>query len=418
MDMEEAVEESELVPYLLAGNLEERIRNNLMLAEIYYRKKKYQQAGVFIRRAWAFSNYEESVLKLLIDIHLRLGNIEVIREAFKNLGFKYADAGKFDKAVSFFNKWQYAYAVYEKKDKYSYDYSILNKIKSFAPHLSRKEKKTLFFSGKKKTGQKIRLAYLVFGTSHVNSVLIKILSSFAEYHDKNQFGICFFIPEDKKSLDRMPHAKKNIEALSKSGFPLCFGTDNKNEYRSNSILAQEIVAFEADALITTAGLADFWHYFILSMRPAKKIIGLVQGPPAQYASPDMDCCISWSKHPLIDTPVDAHLLSIGVYFPEMHNIYPSTKTDFGIPESAAVLFTAGRFPKYQNKIYWEEIIKILDANENAYFVVAGVSEDNLDFYDDLFVHNDHLKSRIKLLGWREDIYSLYSLADVFIVSFP
>jgi hypothetical protein len=91
------------------------------------------------------------------------------------------------------------------------------------------------------------------------------------------------------------------------------------------------------------------------------IIGLLQGPPAQFTAPCLDWSISWSKHPLIDCPCDCSLVHIGLDLPDTDSITPYRKKDFKIPDDSRILLSAGRYVKFQNIDFWKSIISILSA---------------------------------------------------------
>lgn len=407
-----AVPQSELLPHLGREGKLERSRINYRLAQAYVQAGNYRQAKVCIERAWLFSGFSRDYFDLLKQIHLENDDIEALREACKRLGIRYAREGNTQEALNFFNQWHYAHATYRHSDTYSYDADILAAVEDLA--------RPLLFPAAEKcspdNGRKIRLAYLVFGATHSNSVLLKIIKSFARYHDKRRFEVAFFIPESVSLLKECGKNIKEYQQFFKScAVKVFFTPDSPGEERLYSC-GRQIHAFQPDILVTSAAMADFEHFYIAALRPAPIVIGLLQGPPAQFVAPGLDHAISWSRHPLIDSPLDTTFVKLGVELPSLSATSPIKRDTLAIPEKATVMMSAGRYMKFQNGEYWQHILTLLKTYEQLYFVVVGAQLDQIAVLKDLDIAD--VKDRLRFLGWRSDCVSLMTVADLLIDTYP
>ncbi len=408
----EVVTSAALLPYLCLADGKERSDANLKLAEVYADIGNLTQAGVFIRRSWMLSGFSPDILPLYIKIHAGLPDIDAIRAAYKEIGMAEAAKGNVAQALSYFNQWQYAYANHLSIDKYVYDFDVLACIRKMAEPWR--------FEGYAQkdplSDRKIRLAYLVFGALHVNSVLVKINCMLARYHQKDRFEITFFIPDPQRSVDNSKQAKGTIRQLRSYGCNVVISPNGSNLVNRLRAVASQIFDYQPDILITSAILAEFEHYFIASLQPAPLIVGLIQGPPQQFAAPDMDWGISWSKHPLFDAPCNGSLVHIGLDLPDRESIAPISRKDLNIPDEARIIMSGGRYVKFENLDFWKAVHEILLRFPDLYYVAVGVSKEQLPFLDKLL--NSDLSQRVMLLGWREDILSIFCLADVVIDTYP
>jgi glycosyltransferase involved in cell wall biosynthesis len=408
----EAVTSTTLLPYLCLDDGKDRGQANLRLAKAYADIGNLTQAGVFIRRSWILSGFSPEILQLYIKIHAELSDVETIRQAYKTIGMAETAKGNLAAALTYFNQWQYAYANYLKLDQFRYDFDVLACIKKMAEPWR--------FGGyirkEPLSDRKIRLAYLMFGALHSNSVLVKINCMLAKYHHKDRFEITFFIPDPQRTVYKSKQALETISQLHSYGCDVVISPNVPDLIKRLRATASQIFDYQPDILITSAILAEFEHYFIASLQPAPLIVGLIQGPPQQFASPDMDWGISWSKHPLIDTPCDGSLVRIGLDLPKRKTITPYRKSDFNIPDECRVIMSGGRYVKFENKDFWKAILEILSRYPDLYYVVFGVSLEQIPFLETLLT--PALSRRVLLLGWREDCLNILCLADVLVDTYP
>lgn len=403
-------DQTDLVPYLASESIEKRAQINYRLAEAFVAARQYDKAKVFIDRSWTFSNYSLSTFQLYKHICEYLQDYDALREAYKRLGIRYAKEGRVSKALTAFNNWQYVYAVYWHVDKYRYDCDVLDAVATLArSHPSQTGSQPLLSPIQ---GRKIRLAYLVYGASHANSVLVKILNTFAKFHDRTAFDVGFFVPEHLTDSQKA----RNSQLLELDGVMFYVAPGSIVGDRLTNV-ANKIQEFRPDILITTAGLADFEHYFLALLRPATLVVSLLQGPPQQFTARGFDHAISWSRHPLIDSPVDASLIRIGVPLPEADRIPTIPRRQLGIPDGAVTLMSAGRHMKFQSMEFWRNLIALLRAHSNTCYVVVGADRSQISCYPD--TDTDLLDDkRIIFLGWRPDCLSVLKCADIVIDTYP
>jgi len=406
----EEINSDNVLPSLCQESKEDRVLINFKLAEALFNMGNCKQATVFIQRAWIFSGLNEKYLPLFISIHAAIGDVEAIRAAHKSIGMRTANEHKTIETLKHFNSWQYAYANHNHDDEYHYDLEILNRIALLArPHAFQVKKSQPI------KNRKVRLANLMFGMTHTNSVIVKNSLSFAQFHDQSKFEVTFFIPEQNAVILKWQEAIENIAKIKSLGYRVVTAPDSDSEEKSLIGLARLIYESDPDILITNAALADLRHYFITSLRPAPLIVGLCQGPPPQFIAPDFNWSISWTKHPMIDCPTDCSLVNGGAVLPERQYSREEAKSFFGMPQENLVVMSCGRPQKFQDLDFWNEIIKLLQSYPDVYYVVVGLVAPPTWLQDAL---TPDIIGRMKFFGWEKDFLKLLSMADVVVDTYP
>lgn len=401
----------DLVRCLCAEDKDLRCAANYRIAETFLEISDLDNAYVCINRAWLLSDFSPEFIPLFVKINLACNDIAAIKQAYKQLGVKESASINIDGALNYFNLWQYAAVNYLRKDSYDYDFDVLRCVDRLAnPYKLIPEKKHI------NKENKIKLAYLVFGITHTNSVLVKINKIMARYHDKEIFDVAFFVPDSVEEVVYSPQGNEHVEEFITSGCKVYVAPDGLSKKDRLLYISSKIYDFKADLLITSALLADFEHYFIAATRPAPFIVGLLQGPPAQYAAPILDWVLSWSPHPLIDAPCNGSLVHFEIELPDREKIRSATRKDFDLPEDSRILMSVGRAEKFQLIDYWVAVLEILKKRQDSYYVVVGIEEQQLHFVDDLKKYPEW--QRVKLLGWRKDCLNIMCLAEVILDTFP
>ena len=402
------VKAAQLLPYLCLESAEQRCQVNVKLAEAYAGIQDFEQAKVFVQRAWVLSEFSEDLLPLYLEIHAALGDIVSIQAAYKRLGMKKAAENNIAEAIEYFNLSMYAYACYQKLDRYVYDFDILERIEQTA-------KPYRFHPGPRRKPleqRKTRVAYLMFGMAHTNSVVVRINLLFAQFHDKSLFDIAFFVPEPESAV----HDKNIIQLLRDHNCKVVTAPEAGGEAERMLWVATQIYNFTPDLLVFNALLADLKHYFIASLHPALFTLGFSYGPPSQFAAHNLDWSITWAKHPLIDSPCDGSLVDLEIDLPERTCIQFYAKQQFNIPANSLILMSGGRYPKFQEPRFWKAILDVMHSHPDVYYVVIGVLEEELSFLKELLA--PELKTRLRFLGWREDYLRILGLANIVIDTFP
>jgi glycosyltransferase involved in cell wall biosynthesis len=341
-----------------------------------------------------------------------VGDIAGIREAYKRLGLVAAAKGNIADALRYFDQWQYAYATFTSSDKFEYDWDILECVDRLAlPYRLSPNPRAGALAGK------IRVAYLVKGICEAGSILVKINLLFAKYHDEARFTPKFFVPESERTVRKSSVGLEHVRLFEQHRQKLVMSPDAGNSTEGLLATARSIHEFQPDVLVTSASLAQFAHYFVTALQPAPVTIGLVQGPPPQFAPMMLDWGIAWIKHPLMDCPVSCSLADMEFDLPSPEDGHSGTRQELGLPAEAIVACAAGRYVKFQDVSFWKAIVDILKENPGAYFVALGVDANQLPLSPSVLTAETG--SRLRLIGWSGGEYLKHlRMADILIDTFP
>jgi len=409
----EDVDTRDLLPSLCADLRRDRCSVNSALAEAYTQAGQPHKAAVFAHRALLFSGFSEQQLPLYVEAQRALGNVDAVKEAYKRVGMRHLAAGNLTAAFKQFNLCHYAYQAAGHGDHYEYDFDILDRIGACArPHRfepSRNASGTL--------PHKIRLAYLVYGATHSDSILLKILCDFGRLHDRERYEAVFFVPDARLTDEHIGYRETrdaNIALLADTGCGVV-AAQGVDPGECLFEIAREIHVFQPHMLVTTAVLADYAHYFIAALRPAQIAVGFNFGPPAQFCAPALDWIICSNQHSLIDSPCDGCVLGLEMTPIATEGSLAFARSDFGIPEDAVVILCAGRPEKFLDRDYWAAVLEILSVHADSVLVVCGLSE------APAFVRpmlTSELSPRVFLVGWRSEYLRIMAMADILIDTFP
>lgn len=412
----EIIPSAEFLPYLCLERRAQRAEVSHLLARAYWKSGREdfrQQARVFVRRAWILSGFSPKVLPLYLEIHAALNDIRAIREAHKRAGMMMAAQGNVAEAIKCFDLWQYAYFNLRHLDKYEYDFDILESMDRLArPYrLAPSPRSGRFNDGK------IRIAYLIKGITELGSVLIKTSLVFARFHDRARVEPLFFVPESERAVLASEAGREHVRLFESHGCKVVMAPNESATKERLAAIARLIQNAEPDVFVAGAALADFEHYFITSMRPAPVVIGFVLGPPEQFAPPALDWGIAWSKHPLIDCPVNCSLMDMEMELPERGRIVPYQRRELDIPEQAVIVGTAGRHVKFQDSDFWKAVIQLLDMHPQMCYLAMGVEETQIPFLSAMLT--PEVRTRVRFLSWRgADYLRALSVVDILLDTFP
>jgi glycosyltransferase involved in cell wall biosynthesis len=412
----EAVPPSELLPYLSAESREQRANVNRLLADACWRSGSEEQlrhAKTFISRAWLLSRFSPELIPLYERIHSAAGDIDGIRDAYKRLGMTAAAQGDASEALRYFNLWQYGYQRFQRVDRYAYDVDILDCVDRLAApdRFSPRLRPDLLNAGK------IRVAYLAAGVTEVGSPIMMVIAALVRRHDRSRFEPMVFVPETERMVKTSAAGREQLERFRSFGCELVMAPDIRPAHARLVALGHIIHGARPDVLITSAALATFDHCFVASLRPAPVTIGLIQGPPQQFAPLTLDWAISWTLHPLLDCPVNCALHHNEFELPSRREVAAYDRGALDIPRDAVVILSAGRHVKFQDRTFWQAIVDLLEGHPSACYVAMGVEETQVPFLSSLLT--SELRSRIRFLGWRGDDYlPLLCMADIVIDTFP
>jgi len=409
-----AVDESQLLPFLCLEENEKRCEVNAKLAAACAEAGNLEQAKTFVERAWILSRFSADLAPLYSKICSSLGDIPSIRNAYKRLGLKRSEEGDVSGAIHYFDLWQYTHAAFTNVDRYEYDFDILGAMDRLAERYRFPLRREI--SSPK--GRRIRLAYLAKGVAETGSVLLKINLLFAKFHDRSRFELTFFTPETEKTILNSARGKENIKLFEQVNCKVIWAPDSKTLEETVLTVAQKIYEAKPDLLISSAALADFKHYFLVSLRPAPITLGFIQGPLPQFAPLCLDWGIAWVRHPLIDCPVGCSLVDLEEELPRRKEVIPYERRQLNLPEHSLLLMSGGRHVKFQDPECWKAIIDVLGKHSHVFYLAVGVQEDQLPFLAPMVPHE--VKDRIRFFDWRTegDYLKILCLADILIDTFP
>ena len=411
----ETINQSELLPFLTAGRRAERVTINAMLADAYSfvpTAERLVQARVFADRAWSLSDFNSELLQFYLRVLSVTGDTPAIRSAYKRAGIAAARQGRISEALTLFDRWLWADHFFENVDRYEYDFDIMNCVDDFAASHRYTHQPLPALSA----GNKIRIAWLAQGITEINSILIKFDLELAKYRDRERFEVQVFVPEQRAIVRASAQAVNFVSQFESLGCPVQTAPDSNDKVESLFGLAGEIHKFRPHIMVATAALANFSQYFITSLKPAPIQIGLVQGPPPQFAPPTLDWCIAWTRHPLMDCPIDCSWVPIFLDWPKREEVDGLSRAALGVPEEACVLLSAGRHPKFQDAAFWKAIVEVLTKHQDAYFLAVGITNEQVPFFDE--VVNEDVRNRVRCLGWRKDFLNILATADVVADTYP
>lgn len=387
-----------------------RSRAMLRLAQAAATQGDGGRTAGLIQRAWdlAGPSQRQALLEAYRDFQLQVGNPARAKSAVLQVALEHARAGHLEACLSFAEVWQFAYPRWVGQDAYAYEPALLWAIQDLAaPHRlpSRLPKQA--------PGEPLRVAYLVFGGTHQNSVIVKIARIFAERHQ----GVtpAFFFPDQEPTLRQSLQGGAHLEAFRALGHraeaapagPVPEGL---------LALGAAIQAFDPHVLVTTAALADFRHYFLASLFPHLPRVAQVSGPPPQFVPPDFDEGIAWTLHPLLDSPIPCQRVPLELGLPDPATVIPPPRPQLGIPEDATVLGAGGRSLKFRDPHFWRTVATLLRARPSVHFLAMGVGPGELGGV--LPPLEPALAARLHFQPWQDDYLATLSVADVLLDTFP
>jgi hypothetical protein len=362
------------------------------------------------RRAWIQSGFDTRVFPVYVKYLERRQDIESIRSCFRQLGIAALATKDYNTAIKYFNQWQYCYMQYLTIDRYEYDFDLLNLIENHLLDNQVEDPPT-------KTpvnNEKIRIVYLVHGISSPSSIATKILLNIIRYHDRSRFEIHVFTIENYLKLMALP-GRVFIQEFKDAGCPLHYPPAYLHGFAKLKTIVQEMRQFRPHILVTCAALADFEHFFIAALKPAPVRVGFVFAAPPQFISPSFNYGISWIDHIILDCPIPC--LNSGVtYLPEEKPKSSHMKSDFGVPENAIVLATAGRHVKFQNKEFFTSIWEAMHNLPTLHLVIIGPSQGQVPSLNE--ITSEDIRNRVHIFPWSTSYEVYLSVSDIYLDTYP
>lgn len=409
IEANQEVDNPTLFRYLCNDDAGVRLEANYRLACTYLHKlQDVNKALVYAKRAFMLSGLDERYPAFYLEILNTTGDVDKKRAIYKEMGCRFSEIGDVVSALRYFELHRDAYYKSGMGDHYEYDFDVLKRIRDLAALYRRKVQKTT----PPMPADRIRLAYLVFGITHSNSVIVALMTQYARYHDASQFEVVFFIVES--SLNNSETARHNIGLLESAGAKVVQASSS-TQIECLLEAAREINNFGPDILISTAILANYAHYFVYSLIEKVNKISFCFGPPEQYIPPDADGVMCPTVHPAIDSMRQTTLVPIEFDLSQALITTPVSRESMGLPNDSVVIVAAGRPTKFLNKEYWKAIFATLNSCENVYFVAIGLSV-MPPFFSEILP--EKLAARVKVLGWLDGYLKVLKLADIVVDTFP
>jgi len=400
---------AELIRRLGAEGLEERVRENLRLAADLLAAGAAERARPFLVRAFQLSGGAREVLPLFERVHVALGDFAAVRAARKRVGLA-AAAALDPRAVSDLNAWQNTDSELRGRDTYEIDEEVLAALRRLAsphrlpPRLAAPPQ-----------GRRLRVAHLLFGMTHQNSVIVRISRLFARFHDRSRFEPAFFAPESAAELKGSPQGEGHVSWLREQGCTVHLAPAQGTAVERMAAVARQIHESGADLLLTSAALADLHHYLVVAMAPAPVAVGLVSGPPAQFAPPDLDHGISWTWHTQMESPIPCSRVPLETDLPDPARLALRPRASLGVPGDAVLVATAGRPPKLRSPALWQLALQLLDRFPAAHFLCVGATAPQLPEIAPLL---ERFRGRVHFAPWMDAYLEVLGQADVVLDTFP
>ena len=407
----ETVSGREIVQCLGIEDVAERVSALLELLKAYLNIGHVERAKALVERAWILSGYASDLLEIYLQIQQHAGDVEAYRQALKRVGLARAEQGEVSAALDLFNRWQYAYVAFHGEDRYEYDPDVLEAVR----HMASSKRFPPAFQAPR-PDEKLRVAYLMFGTTQANSVIVKISKLFAQYHDKDRVEAAFYVPEPARLVKTQTQAVEALAFIAGQGCNVTVAPDAGSVEEGLVRLAGALHEFRPHVLVLNAALADFQHYFIAALQPAPVVLGFVSGPPAQFVPPELDGAIAWTWHPLMDSPVPCSHVPLEVDLPDLASFQVRTRAEVGLPDDAVVLAAGGRHLKFRAPVFWQTIVKLLEQHANAWFLAVGVGEDQLSHIVPKL--DAAVRARLRFVPWMQDYLRVLGTADIVLDTFP
>ena len=251
--------------------------------------------------------------------------------------------------------------------------------------------------------EKIKLGYLTEGFDS-GQAPIKNLINLARYHDKELFDITFYsrfgLNDGSLELPGFKNYAPTIKLLEDLDCKVRIrDTDNRSLNRVLR-LYKDMQDDNIDILCTYVMYTIPVMHLLCALKPAPILVKDVY-QQAEYSDlPDLT--IHYGPRHHHDIGNKAHISQRWPH-PKVKKVF--TKSDFGIPESATVLISIIRDKKIINDDFMSCVDAVLKDQPNVYFVAIGWEGKS----------SNH---RIINLGFREDVFDVLQIGDIYLDSFP
>jgi len=404
------ISDNEILNLIMKINFKDRVKLYSELAVLLFDSNNAQlcQWGyTSSERAWIQSGFDEANGKIYLKYLERFEEIDKIKLYYKQLGTSALINKDYTSAINYFNMWQYTYANYLKIDKYDYDFPLLQfieiQLSDFCIPLSHEPIKI---------NEKIRIIYLLNGMLKSTSILPKILLNIVKYHDDSRFEIHIFITENWIQIMRSS-GRVFIKQFGKTKCKIHYAPVFQHGFSKILSIVKKMHNLKPHIFITTAALANFEHFFISALNPAPIRIGFIFANPAQFIPPSFDFGIGWIKHIILDSPVPC--LDCGFTYVTDPKLSMVSRQEFGIPDDAIVIISAGRYPKFQSEEFLKLIFESMKDLPYLHYIIVGIEEFGFSLSS---IIPEDLKLRVHIFEWSNMYEKYLTISDIYLDTYP
>lgn len=413
----EKVDQSEIVPFLMAPANADRQVANLRFAEAYLAAGDWQMAHSLGRRAFDIGPFNVEVFNFLYNLlltHNRLEElVDVVRESIvmaaeaRETGIVYELFASFN---GFIGRWPSLATL--KPEPHA------DRLISWAMEVTFGSRGPAL-AADVLSGRKIRVGVMLAGDSVEESALVRAALGFLKHHDRSRFEVFVYsyLTADTLHQANAKYASwvKDFESWGctfRYGMP---GIGLPKVLATHKMLELD----RLDVLVFNLLVGDY-HVLAL-LRPAAVVVGAIHGNPKGYSMRHLDGTLATDTHSQMESLATSIFLRSAIDFqslmPPASEGKPLTRAALGIADDAIIVMTAGRDYKFSNPELWRSVERVLRSRPNTVWMMCGVEADypkkaNIAILPDVAAH-------IRYVPWRADfVWNVLPLADIVVDTFP
>jgi hypothetical protein len=266
----------------------------------------------------------------------------------------------------------------------------------------------------------LRVGYVLAGEASPDfSSLPEIVTDMALGHDPAMVTAQVFSLRPKAEVDGNPFFPPIRERLDQAGIPLTFLAPDSS-FQGLKDDAATIAAQDLDVLLFSN--ATHWNLLMAALHPARLVAGLGLGECEMFTSTIFDRSFHFTPGPARDGRGVSHFVPAPAgNLPRSRLANPDQtqpRAAFDLPGDALILLSCARAIKFLEPRYWQVMDRVLGQSAQAHLVVVGLSAEEFAALPCGTEISAEHRSRIHLLGWRNDAPSIIGLAQIFIDTFP
>lgn len=411
--------DAELLPYLTLPSIQDRQEVNFQLANVYAQAEQYSKARALALRAAKIGPYRPDVFQLAINVLTFLSEFETAVVIARNAVVETARSRHENACyAALMTYYRVSGQLNELPDIIPEPYAdpaiemAIEQCFQKAPRPS--------FDHQEFGRRRLRIGYLLWGEANIQNVLVRNVMNLVRHHDYEVFDIGVYSYKTRAELlQDEPQFQKLIDEIEEYGATFREGVGSGDGLGRLKVTRDKFVADNLDVLVFSS---QIYNYKLLAHFGCAPIqIGINQGNPRAYTSPQLDSSFVYTRHGQMESLCESNLVPSAIDPSTIVRRAPESGTltakDLCIPSGAVIIFTSGRDYKYNSAKFWALVESVLSQRPDAYWICAGVSEADVHRFG--LTLNSKIRSQLKLLGWRNDVSSgLLPLAGIVVDTFP